>query len=134
MRVTMLITYVELDDRGRSGPGLSVSARLEAALGDGSRVVLLDDRGWASTGPARDLDLADVERTARMVVGPDEPAEGRSHVEEAALHWEYLAAILRKRVEGCEVEGAVLPGLPHPVVPGPLLAARITPPRWWGRS
>ncbi len=48
--VTRLVTFVDLDDRANDDAS-SVSARHEAELADGSRVLLLDDRGWASSGP-----------------------------------------------------------------------------------
>ena len=80
-RVVRLETTVEL--RPDTGAGrLSVSARHEAVLGGGDRVLLLDDRGWVEEargagsgelGPLRETDIA---FTARTVVGPDEPWPG----------------------------------------------------------
>lgn len=48
--VTRLLTFVDLGDRANDD-ATSVSARQEAELADGSRVLLLDDRGWGSSGP-----------------------------------------------------------------------------------
>ena len=49
-----------------------MSARHEAELVDGRRVLLLDDRGWSSSGNVSDIwaltSVEDIEKTARMVV------------------------------------------------------------------
>ena len=63
---------------------MSVSARHEAVLADGRRIVLLDDRGWsggvrvAEGGTVTALrgvwayeTVEEIQRTARFVVGPD---------------------------------------------------------------
>ena len=59
---------------------MSVSARHEAVLENGCRVLLLDDRGWSASGPpdiwAR-TSIEDIVDTALMVVGPDEPSGKR---------------------------------------------------------
>jgi hypothetical protein len=47
--VTRLVTFVELDFA--DARQMSVSARHEAVLVDGRRVLLLDDRGWGASGP-----------------------------------------------------------------------------------
>ena len=50
--VTRLVTFVDIDDADDAGPdarSMSVTARHEAVLADGRRVVLLDDRGWSGT-------------------------------------------------------------------------------------
>lgn len=94
---------------------MSVSALLELELVDGRRVVLLNDRGWAACG--RDIwahiDLQDLAETSRMVVGPDEPPEGVSRQEEAAMHWAQLAS--RARANGVDVQGDDLAAMPHDV-------------------
>lgn len=69
--VTRLLTFVYIDDR--DARGLSVSALHQAVLDDGRRVVLLDDRGGTSSKGAAAAPVADIEETARVVVGPDEP-------------------------------------------------------------
>jgi hypothetical protein len=82
--VTRLVTFVELDFA--DARQMSVSARHEAVLVDGRRVLLLDDRGWGASGPPNIWALTtaeDIADTARMVVGPDEPFGGRSHEDEA---------------------------------------------------
>lgn len=48
--VTRLVTLAEL--HGATDAHLSVSARHEAVLDDGCRVLLLDDRGWTCCQPA----------------------------------------------------------------------------------
>ena len=109
-----LITTAEADDPDR--PHVSVRARQEAVLTDGRRVLLLDDRGWSSNQRWAALSVEDAEETARVVVGPDEPPEGRSREEEEAGHWSHLAAILRGHRVAVGVEE--LRALPHDVVLG----------------
>jgi hypothetical protein len=93
-----LITSIDIDET--AGPEfnndhrLSISALHELELAGGRRLTLLDDRGWSASGPSGIWSYESVEtltQTARTVVGPDEPLEGRSYEEEAALHWAYRA-------------------------------------------
>jgi hypothetical protein len=121
--VERLITTADVDDRSPDQPYVSVRARHEAVLADGRRLLLLDDRGWASNQPWAALSPDDVEETARMVVGPDEPPPGRSREEEEAGHWSHLAGTLqRHRVA---VDARALRNLPHDVVLSERLLARI---------
>jgi hypothetical protein len=99
-----------------------VSALHEAVLDDGRRIVLLDDRGWGG----RHIPSASVEelkRTAKVVVGPDEPFGGRSRTDMEAGHWEALAQTLRE--QGGVASAATLRGLPHHVELSDRLVARI---------
>jgi hypothetical protein len=139
--VVRLVTFVEIRDEGDGAPDprrISLSARQEAVLADGSRVVLLDDRGWTEWlrvvgGREPSFDIwanempEQIERTARAVVGPDEPFEGRTREEMAAGHWETLARKLRE--QGVEVETAGLRGLPHDVELSDRVLARVGAPR-----
>jgi len=118
--VVRLVTFVEVRDEGDRAPDprrMSVSARHEAVLADGNRLVLLDDRGWTAelrgvgggespSGIWAYVTREEIERTARAVVGPDAPSE-------TASHWESLARKLQE--QGVEVEPARLVGLPHDV-------------------
>ncbi len=45
-----LVTFVDLDEQA-DDETISVSVRHEVELADGSRVLLLSDRGWAESGP-----------------------------------------------------------------------------------
>jgi hypothetical protein len=74
--VTRLLTRVDV--AGPDARTVAVTARLDAVLADGRRVVLLDDRGWSGSGGWAHETAAEIERTARFVVGPDEPFEGHS--------------------------------------------------------
>ncbi|MEU5218170.1 hypothetical protein AB0G79_18485 [Streptomyces sp. NPDC020807] len=121
--VTRLVTHVELDEVATTPSQLSVSARLEAELSDGRPLVLLDDRGWSESvlgdGDLRDLlDVADIEDTARTVVGPDEPFGDETREEADAAHWSALAAHVEAKAPGVRVVGAELAGLTHDVVLG----------------
>jgi hypothetical protein len=141
-RVTRLFTVVDIndaDDDGVDAARMSVTARHEALLEDGRRVVLLDDRGWSGqlggfstdrASPSQDWrerppsiwmfeTVEELERTARDVVGPDEPFDTLTQAEMQARHWEGLATILRE--QGVEVHAAGLKELPHDVE----LSARV---------
>ena len=81
-----MLTFADLDDRDRRGH--SISARLVAELADGTHVVLLDDRGWTSGhGGAAGHTPEEVEMTARMVVGPDEPGRDQTRAEVESDHY-----------------------------------------------
>ncbi len=62
--------------------------------------------------------------TARMVVGPDEPFGERSQKDIKADHWTSLATVLRH--QGVDVDVVELERLPHDVVLGEQLLARIS--------
>jgi hypothetical protein len=138
--VVRLLTFVDINDNhdgGSDGSRMSVSARHEAVLVDGRRVVLLDDRGW--TGQLARADAAgtsdplpgiwatetaaEMKRTARFVVGPDEPVGGRTQAEMAAGHWDYLARILQQK--GIVAQAAELRALPHDVELSDRVLARL---------
>jgi hypothetical protein len=134
--VSRLITLVDLaQEHARQ---VSLSARLEAVLADGRRVLLLDDRGWSfsvlevspgdSAPRVREdvwalTSVEEIETTARDVVGPDEPPEGRSQEHAAADHWAYLAGKLRE--QGVVVDAIELRELPHDVVLSERLLSRV---------
>lgn len=133
--VTRLLTSVDIDDADDDGPNahrMSVTARQEAVLEDGRRVVVLDDRGWSGSltaAPGEGVPdvwafetAEDLERTARDVVGPDEPGPDNTQAEMEAGHWETLARTLREK--GVEVEAAELRQLPHDVELSTRLRAR----------
>jgi hypothetical protein len=124
--VTRLVTHADLDEAATNARQISVSARLEAELTDGRSLVLLADRGWTSSGGgdirAR-TSAEDIERTARMVVGPDEPFDGRTHEQMAADHWGSLAGILGQ--QSVDVDAQELERLPHDVVLSKRLRAWI---------
>jgi hypothetical protein len=134
--VARLVTTVDLRAHPAGAAHASISARHEAVLADGRHVLVLDDRGWsftahrAGTGDGgTTLDpwvataLEEIEFTARAVVGPDEPRPGESQEDAATAHWAYLADLLAQR--GVQVEPQELARLPHDVVVGELLRARI---------
>ena len=111
---------VEVDDYGNNDARtMSVSARLEAVLADGRRFVLLDDRGWSGSLNR----LSDIEETARAVVGPDEPFDGRSQEHMEAAHWAFISEVLRQ--QGVVVGAQELQRLSHDVVIGERLQTRI---------
>ena len=97
-------------------------ARHEAVLADDRRVVLLNDRGWSGGTWAQET-AEEMERTARFVVGPDEPFEGRTQDDMEADHWNSLARVLQQ--QGVEVEAAELKALPHDVELSDRVLARL---------
>jgi hypothetical protein len=141
--VTHLVTLVDLNHDVVDPRQMSVSALHEAVLEDGRRVLLLDDRGWTSAAltaswggevPNGDswreqpdiwavTSVEDIEETARVVVGPDEPPDRYSQEEMDASHWAYLADVLRQ--QGVVVDAEELKRLPHDVVLSERLLARI---------
>ena len=144
--VTRLVTFVDLTEGVGDTRQLNFSARHEAVLLDGRRVLLLDDRGWSwsplltvffQAGDASDRDstreqqpdvwamtsVEDIEQEARTVVGPDEPSDGFSEEDAEQCHWAYLSDVLRQH--GAVVDALDLRRLPHDVVLSERLLARV---------
>lgn len=121
-----LVTFVDADDDAADVRTISVSARHEAMLLDGRRVLLLDDRGWTVSGPpdvwAR-TSTEEIADTTRTVVGPDEPFGGRSHEDMETAHWAQLAEILHQ--QGIVADALELKRLPHDVVLSERLLGRL---------
>jgi hypothetical protein len=115
-----LLTLADLNDRHPN----AVSVRHDAVLSDGRRVVLLDGRGWSSSRWVDSETIDEVKRTARMVVGPDEPQAGRTRAETEADHW----ATLERKLEdaGISTNNVELKALPHEVVLSERLRRRVT--------
>ncbi len=124
MTVARLVTLLDLEDDGARS--MSVSARHEAVLADGRRIVLLDDRGWTSwpsaPGSGTVPSIEDIEQAALGVVGADEVFGGRSQADMEDDHWAALADVLRQ--EGVVADARVLKLLPHDVVLSERLLAR----------
>ena len=130
--VVRLVTSIDANDDVPNDRMISVSARHEAELDDGRRVLLLDDRGWTESGPAgiwATTSVEDMEFTARTVVGPDEPFGGHTYQSMAAGHWATLAGTLAQ--EGIVADAAQLERLRHDVVLSERLLDRLgrNPPR-----
>jgi hypothetical protein len=141
--VARLVTLVDVNDDVADARHVSVSARHEAVLVNGRRLLLLDDRGWNSSLKRFGVDevpdgdslregvpdiwavtsVEDIEETARVVVGPDEPFDGRSQEDMEADHWAYLTSVLRQ--QGVVVDARELKRLPHDVVVSERLLARL---------
>ncbi|WP_432564449.1 hypothetical protein [Kineococcus sp. SYSU DK003] len=126
-----LITSIDINETAgaelNNDHRTSISALHELELADGRRLTLLDDRGWSSSGPSNIWAYESLERlteTARTVVGPDEPPEGRTREEEATLHWAYLANIAQEH--GVSIEAGELAALSHDVDVSPAIQARLT--------
>lgn len=120
---TRLISYAEVDTQPSHPEQVSIAVRHELELADGCRVLLLNDRGWGSTGTWAELSLKEIQENARTVVGPDWPPEGLSHEYMAQSHWAYIQRIAQQ--QGVFVDADELRQLPHDVVPSDRLLAKI---------
>ena len=129
--VVRIVTLTDIQEHP-DARSISVSARQEAVLDDGGRLLLLDDRGWSSSlrgAGADELDIwagmseHEIAETTRVVVGPDEPFGGRSQADMETDHWNALAEKLR--AQGVAVDGRGLMQLPHDVVLSDRLLARL---------
>ena len=131
-RVVRLVTLADIREHV-DARRVSVSARHEVVLEDGSRVLLLDDRGWtqaargAGANAIDDLWVLtpehDIVETARVVVGPDEPYGGRTQADMETDHWNALAANLGRH--GVVADASELRRLPHDVVLSDRLRSRL---------
>ena len=119
--MTRLVTYVDIDDQ-QPYPGFHVKARHELELDDGTRVLLLDDRGW-SASPWTPMSMEEIEGLTRMVVGPDEPFGDMSREDMAADHWATLQRTALQ--QGVFVQATELRQLPHDVILTQRLLARV---------
>lgn len=91
----------------------------------GGRVLLRADRGWTVSGPSNIWAVTSVEEIVDTdVVGPGEPFGEHSQKDMEADHWASFAAVLRR--QGVEAEGLELGPVPHDVVLGEQLLARIS--------
>jgi hypothetical protein len=146
--IARLVTFVDVAERVGDTRQISFSARHEAVLLDGRRVLLLDDRGWTfsslitgfQAGDASDRDstreqppdiwattsVEEIEQTARMVVGPDEPFGGSSQEDAERGHWAYLSDVLGQH--GVLVDALDLRRLPQDMVLSERLLARVAVP------
>ncbi|MBN7797641.1 hypothetical protein [Parahaliea mediterranea] len=109
-----LVTYVDIDEKRYQQENISLSARHELELADGSRVLLLDDRGWGGSAKWHDVPIKEVEESSRMVAGPDDPPENRSRDQMETDHWARLEQIARE--QGANVDAVNLRSLKHDVV------------------
>jgi hypothetical protein len=127
-RAVRLVSFTDLGPTA-APEHVNISVLLTAEIDDGRGITLLDDRGWTMEPDGPDawdsLTEEDVTTTARVVVGPDEPPPGRSPEQEHELHWDEMARRLRE--QGVSADGAELRRLPHDVVIGVALRARIGP-------
>lgn len=112
--LSRLVSVVEANETHHPSAGLSVSVSLSVELEDGRSIVVLDDRGWNSNLRWADATSAEIQQTARDVVGPDEPYGDQTREEATAAYWEYLRKILA--AQGVETNAGVLRSAPHDVV------------------
>lgn len=118
-----LVTFADIDDRSSDPSRVNVTLLHEAELTDGSRVLLLDDRGLGSSGTWAERSAESIRDTSRMVVGPDAAPPGLSEEGMADSHWLALEKIAQKR--GLAISSEELRRLPHDVVLSDRLLERI---------
>ena len=138
--IARLLTVVDVDDASVSSDTMSVSASYEAVLADGRHIQLLDGRGWTSAlivmrtpddGALREdvtdiwavTSIEEIEKSARTVVGPDEPFAGYTREEVEDGHWAHLSDVLRQ--QGVIADARALKQLPHDVTLSERLLARV---------
>lgn len=120
--VVRLVSFADSDNVSTCN-SVEVSVRYEAELDNGKFALLLSDRGWGSTERWSDAKAQEIEETARVVVGPDEPY-GEESVEDAALgHWTYIQEILAR--QGIGIGVSELRKLRHDVVLSERLRDRL---------
>ena len=131
--VARFITFTDVGgDVGDVGQA-SVLARHEAVLTDGRRVVIFDHRGWTWSLHSSEGDVGhdpwsstarqDIEDTARVVVGPDEPFDDHSQDDTDADYWAHVARVLEQH--GVSATAHELTNVPHDVVLSERLLARV---------
>lgn len=123
-KISRLVSVAEANETHHPSAGLSVSVSLSVELDDGRSVVVLDDRGWNSNQRWADATSAEIEQTARDVVGPDEPYGEQTMEEAIAAYWEYLRKILA--AHGVEMNSGVLRTAPHEVVLSESVLTRLS--------
>ncbi|WP_129785267.1 hypothetical protein [Promicromonospora panici] len=111
--IKRLVSYVDAHDEGDT-EDVSLAVRFEAELDDGELFPVLDDRGWSSSGTWSQVSSTEIEETARVVVGPDEPRDDETWQEAEASYWAYVRELLVE--QGIEIDVANLRLLPHDVI------------------
>ena len=131
--VARFITFTDVAGDVGDVAQASVLARHEAQLTDGRRVVIFSDRGWSWSVHSTESDVyhdpwsstsrQDIEDTARVVVGPDEPFDDHSQDDMEAEHWAHVARVPQQH--GVSVTAHELTKMPHDVVLSERLLARV---------
>ncbi|MHA7178179.1 hypothetical protein ACX80D_16165 [Arthrobacter sp. Sr24] len=111
--VVRLVSVVDINE-GSNPLMVSVSVTHMAELDNGQSLLLLDDRGWNSNQPWTASDAAEIQETARTVVGPDEPYGDQTIDDAVAAYWDYIRRILAE--EGIKTSSANLMTIKHDVV------------------
>lgn len=124
--MSRLVTH--LDIAAEESADVQISARLELEIGSAS-TPLLTDRGWGLSGIEWSaLTVEEVEKEARVVVGPDEPFGDRTEKDMQRDHWLHLASVAAQ--QGVSIAVSDLSRLPHDVVLSQRLIARL----WHGQD
>lgn len=118
-----MVTYADVFNHRQYAGRVSVRVRLELELADGCHVLLLEDRGWGSTQSWSEVSAEDLRKTARVVVGPDEPPSDRSRQDMERSYWDFLQQVAGR--QGIVVTSEDLMRLRHDVVLSKQLLARI---------
>ncbi|MFL5913356.1 MAG: hypothetical protein ACJ768_22660 [Gaiellaceae bacterium] len=124
-----------VDEDGTDPARQTFSARHEAVLADGRRVVL-DNAGWSEwtlrledgqmtkVSPPEFPTRQSIEEHARIQVGPELPPRYTdTEAEVVEAHWRYLARVLESN--GIDVDPSDLSALPHDVEFSDRIRARL---------
>jgi hypothetical protein len=118
-----LVTYADLPNGPRAEHEVSIAVRHVLEIAAGNEVLLLEHRGWGSSGNWAETTVESIKQNARTVVGPDEPPSGRTHEEETRLHWNHMHKTAEQH--GIALDAYELSQLPHDVVLSPRLLAIV---------
>ena len=119
--IIRLVSFADISDP--ASETVEVSVLHQAELDNGKLVLLLDDRGWSSSARWSDAQLQDLEETARVVVGPDEPYGAQSREDAENGYWSFIQEVLAR--QGVEVGVAELRRTRHDVVLSKRLQDRL---------
>ncbi|MGH3652611.1 hypothetical protein [Glutamicibacter sp.] len=116
--------FVSLAEAEPGSEQVRVRVLFQAQLDDGQSIVVLDDRGWSTSGEWAQVTPAEIRETSLVAVGPDEPARGWTPAEELHAYWEYIRSFLGTQQIHLPVD--VLMNLEHEVRFGPRLQHLLT--------
>lgn len=111
--------FLSLAEAEAGSTQVSVGVLFQAQLEDGSCIVVLDDRGFSASAKWQQATPEGIRETTLSVVGPDEPAPGRTQAEALHDYWEYIRSLLA--AEQIHVPTEELMNAPHEVRFGPRL-------------
>lgn len=120
--------FLSLAEAEPGSTQVSVGVLFQAQLEDGKCIVLLDDRGFSTCAQWQQARPEEIRDTALAMVGPDEPAPGRTQAEALHDYWDCIASLLA--AQQIQEPAEELVKLEHEVRFGPRLQRLLA---WSGR-